>query len=871
MFRSDRENYMELLNTMEELHGVIVEEKDPEKRLEYLTDCQNGALFIGNALEQDQSAFPELYEKTGDIVSGLEEYCEKIYETSQMEALPSEQMGVLNSIINMIRNQIEELPLRIKVAFFPYKAEMWDSLESIYLAAKADPKCDAKVVPVPYQEYQKETNTWENRYEGGRFGDTEVTFYGDYDPETERPDVAYIHYPYDDQNFVTRLREQYYSRNLKKAVRKLVYVPYYVTGGKMAREHLFLPVYEYADYIILQSQQMKDSCKGMPYYDKILPLGSPKLDSVIRKCKEGGKVPVEWAKFIGGRRTLMLNTSLNQFLADNELSLMKMEHIWDYFREHREIVLIWRPHPLLKSTIKSMRPELLERYEALEKRFVEDKIGIYDTTPDMENTVAIADGYIGSGASSVLTLFSVTGKPIFIMDANITGDICEEEQKMPEILGAAFAEDSLYLLPEGNNGLFRIAKDEIPVTDKDQGKKIELQKSHLLPGSSQYYNAFPMVVSYEDELYFAPAVDPIFLRYKSGEEHIKEIGHVEGNENVVYSGVIPTKDSLIYYSGQAFPMYEYQRKNGNWLIHEDWLSELWKDLVKPASISNVFGIAYNRNTNKIYITTAVCNRIMEVEAGKAGCKLWKVGSDQSKVVALTAGKEGLWLVDLNDDRVILLAPYGSLDKTETYQSFRVPETYRYQMPNYLTKWTGPYYVTQQYEVGHYLVLFSLLSEQILRLDTVTGKWDLIAEEFMKGAEKTNIFYHPKQSFTRVYSLCRKVEPFSEDGRFLVQKKADHRMAVIDVIDNTFVEFIPVYGENEFAELRNPQAGFGKIRETDTYCMRENRQFPMNYFLEQFIKHGYQYMKETQIDICRSVAANLDGTAGKRIHEAVLNS
>lgn len=34
--------------------------------------------------------------------------------------------------------------------FFPYKASMWDSLESVYLVAKEDSDCDVYCVPISY-------------------------------------------------------------------------------------------------------------------------------------------------------------------------------------------------------------------------------------------------------------------------------------------------------------------------------------------------------------------------------------------------------------------------------------------------------------------------------------------------------------------------------------------------------------------------------------------------------------------------------------------------------------------------------------------------------------------------------------------------
>ena len=44
------------------------------------------------------------------------------------------------------------LPKKKEIVFLPYKASMWDSLESIWQAARADAACHAVVIPIPYAE-----------------------------------------------------------------------------------------------------------------------------------------------------------------------------------------------------------------------------------------------------------------------------------------------------------------------------------------------------------------------------------------------------------------------------------------------------------------------------------------------------------------------------------------------------------------------------------------------------------------------------------------------------------------------------------------------------------------------------------------------
>ncbi len=56
------------------------------------------------------------------------------------------------------------------------------------------------------------------------------------------------------------------------------------------------PVYKNIDYYIAQSEYFKESCRGTTVYDKMLPLGSPKIDNVIYKCEMKNNVSEQWKK-----------------------------------------------------------------------------------------------------------------------------------------------------------------------------------------------------------------------------------------------------------------------------------------------------------------------------------------------------------------------------------------------------------------------------------------------------------------------------------------------------------------------------------------------------------------------------------------------
>ena len=157
---------------------------------------------------------------------------------------------------------------------------------------------------------------------------------------------------------------------------------------------------------------------------KILGLGSPKVDKVMNTRKEDVEVPDEWLRIIQKpdgtwKKIIFYNISLGAFLQNHEIMLDKIESVLETFKENQDdVALLWRPHPLYKSTIEAMRPEYGTRYQAIVDKYKEEGWGIFDDTPDMNRAVALSDAYFGDH-SSVARLYKQLGKLIMYQDPEI--------------------------------------------------------------------------------------------------------------------------------------------------------------------------------------------------------------------------------------------------------------------------------------------------------------------------------------------------------------------------------------------------------------------------------------------------------------------
>lgn len=168
----------------------------------------------------------------------------------------------------------------------------------------------------------------------------------------------------------------------------------------------------YIDVLTRETNQ-----KERAYWKKrILGTGSPKFDKVAASRKEDFELPDAWRNLIGNRKVILYNTGLAAMLKCEDSYLKKLRSVLDTFQKQDDVVLWWRPHPLLQATFQSMHPELLAEYEQIVTQYRHDAWGIYDDTSELNRAIAWSDAYYGDG-SSVVQLYQKTGKPIMIQNA----------------------------------------------------------------------------------------------------------------------------------------------------------------------------------------------------------------------------------------------------------------------------------------------------------------------------------------------------------------------------------------------------------------------------------------------------------------------
>ena len=430
-----KQQIMNVIDSMHALHGEI---RDRLQSGAYdvvegaLTDCQEAAISVGEAIEQIEGDDTK-------AVRCLEQYCERLYQISlQLQNIAAQKIyKSLESGLVKAENEIKHMPVRKTAVFLPYKASMWDSLESVWKAACDDEEWESVVIPIPYYNRNTDDSLGEMQYEGADFPeDVPVTDWQQYSLEKEHPDIIFIHNPYDQFNIVTTVHPLFYASRIKDYTEKLVYIPYFVHQNDIVAEHYcVLPGTIYADVVILQSEKVRE--QYLRYYEAALPelvekqgreaiekkfqaLGSPKFDV---SADSQNDIPEEWREFLGqGKKVIFFNTHLRGLMqGQSEQFLRKLEWVFNFFQKQEDVVLLWRPHPLMVETARAMNPEAVEPYLKLVERYRRQKIGIYDDSRELHRAIDLSDAYYGSG-SSVVELFRQQGKPVMLMSEQIRED-----------------------------------------------------------------------------------------------------------------------------------------------------------------------------------------------------------------------------------------------------------------------------------------------------------------------------------------------------------------------------------------------------------------------------------------------------------------
>jgi hypothetical protein len=423
MFLNTKKRISELMDTVSEMIEVLSKLNDP---VSASADCLAAIEATLSQLNQEEIVPQKSIEQLKSIKASFNAFINDFTIINEMSVkLVDKQVLSFKACFQ------EEVKAKLNVVFFPYKASMWDSLASVYEAAVKDNNCVARVVPIPYYELAKDQAI--PKYEGNQFPkNIPVTHYSEYNLEEEQPDIIFVHNIYDQYNAITRVYEEYFTSNLKKYTDMLVYVPYLVSSFIVPKkgDHSLaytIPTIKNVDKIILAGDFLKEAAirDGVPE-DKLLALGSPKLDGIVNAIREDICYPEGWKDKLEGKTVYLLNTGCMSWSNHVFAQLARLIDFMNIPRFVENSILIWRPHPLTEISIMKYIPYFYNTYCGLTESIRKGDNKFYsgvilDETDDYLPALKVADILI-SADGSLLRSYLLTEKKVLFLDKDMPKD-----------------------------------------------------------------------------------------------------------------------------------------------------------------------------------------------------------------------------------------------------------------------------------------------------------------------------------------------------------------------------------------------------------------------------------------------------------------
>lgn len=642
MRKRDKKQILELIHTLEEANSLLLSMPhgaSDEELVQILSDEQSAAISIGNRIE-------ELEGKGTKAVEILEQYCELLWQITQETEQETRRRGIeqLFALTTQEKTAVSDIRETIDVVFLPYKASMWDCMETVWKAAQDDPDCNVYVIPIPYFDLKSDGSAGEMHCEADLMPDyVPVTSYKDYALSKMHPEVIYIHNPYDEYNRVTSVHPDFYSSVIKDYTDMLVYIPYFITAGRLPETHRYLPAYIYADRVILQTEAMIEDIDDSIPREKLLPLGSPKKERLIwmETHKDQLDFPEEWNRRANGRKVILYNISISGLLKEREKILDKMEEVFSLAASHGDIVLLLRPHPLLDVTLASMCADLTARYRRLMRYFKKHNIGIVDKTPDPDRAVAFADAYIGEISSSIVDMFRVVNKPrFFLTDRKFYQPTLDEMQS------------------ERTSDVCRIGDEIWFVTDSIQllckldlkNEKIEVEAEVPEVEQAGYYR-YVNIVNYENKMILVPYRADALCVYDITRKSFTKHYFKEEFVNNCFGRAILYKHYLFLTPMDYPAIVRYDILTGEFEYFDQCISDAL-ELIGVEKQSSPFVWAVSNYGDELYIGSVWSNVVLKFNMGTCQYTVSRVGKETNTYRGMIADKEYCWLILCDSPNVV---------------------------------------------------------------------------------------------------------------------------------------------------------------------------------------------------------------------------
>ena len=318
--------------------------------------------------------------------------------------------------LSKLKDSIKESMPPLKFAFFTQEYFVWPSFQTVWEHCEAQENCDTRLVYVYSNgkgKLLKDENYFKNvfEYRNNGYPIMEMT---DFSMDKESPDIVLYMKPY----FILRAcPEKFYVNEIEKHTPYTAFISYCLDvqgGNKLLKFFYGMPAFHHMWKIIAYSRYYKSMIKKFGYRngDNAPLLGHPKFDFTYKALVKREYKNPEWEKKIKGRPVVLWNSHFSvQEDGGVGTYFTWKDTIFSYFANNKDVVLLWRPHPIFWQTITQQPGYNREEFEAFLTDLNNSDNVIVDKTGDYRYAFSMSDALI-SDAATFLVEYCAAGQPV---------------------------------------------------------------------------------------------------------------------------------------------------------------------------------------------------------------------------------------------------------------------------------------------------------------------------------------------------------------------------------------------------------------------------------------------------------------------------
>ncbi|MED4853129.1 CDP-glycerol glycerophosphotransferase family protein [Caldifermentibacillus hisashii] len=420
----------EMLETLIEAAEYITRSGNKEIIEQLLLDSNMILNRVENVLYENKESImnPIIVDEIKNCNKQVSMILSCLYEESKYSKILSEYLINLKELPNSYK---ENILIKYHVVFFAELGQKWDSMNSVYQAFMKREDCEVKVVLTPiFRSVQSNGKVETDVIYEDYLTPMGIDFipYEQYDIAKDLPDMAFISNPYESVTL-----PQFWPENISKYT-KLVYIPYYtglLINSDSIKAHCGLPIAKYAWRILAQSYEIKDMHReySPKRGENVIVTGLPKWDYLFDTKNFPLSLTSNWDSKLKNKKVFLWNSHYD--VTSSTSTIFEYgKLIVDFFKNKKDIALIWRPHPMTDSIFKLYLSQYEGYWNELKDTVINSENMILDTNKSYQMAFNSSDALL-SDWSSIIPQYLLTRKPILLLKKpNVTDRIIDDSEML---------------------------------------------------------------------------------------------------------------------------------------------------------------------------------------------------------------------------------------------------------------------------------------------------------------------------------------------------------------------------------------------------------------------------------------------------------